>query len=194
MNVFVETPARTVPSIVELDIESDDALPVLSPRDASLLQHLNYLQRICNEIEDVKHIRIDAPVVRRIFTMSSEFITFLYSYALQLDYGRHRTYDVTVEYKQLSQSIRNGTAFNRGSSRLCCLDDKPCVSGEKLFFERRLLAVLSSICTGCYSLTASLLDSAVDLNKADVDMEDDNRYGSFVDLLAIVLTNIGFSV
>lgn len=181
-------------SIVEISIESDDGLAVLSPRDASLLQHLNYLQRIYNEIDDVKHIRIDAPVVCRIFTMSTEFISFLYSYSLQSDHGRHRTYDVTVECKQLLQSIRNGTAFNRGSSRMCCLDDKPCISGEKLVFERRLLAVLSLICAKCYSLTASLLDSAVDLNKADVDMEDDNRHESFVDLLAIALTNIGFLV
>lgn len=191
---FAERPDSQVPSIVELEIDSNDALAALSPRDASLLQHLNYLQRIYNEVDDVKHLRNDAPVVRRIFIMSTEFITFLYHYAIQLDYGRHKTYDVTVECKQLAQSIRNGTAFNRGSSRLCCLDDKPCIDGEKLIFERRLLAVLSLICTECYSLTASLLDSAVGMNKADVDMEDDSSHESFVDLLAIALTNIGFSV
>lgn len=175
-----------------LDFEPDDALTVLSPKDTSLLQHLNYLQRIYTQIDGIKNNRIDAPVVRRIFTLASEFITILYSYALQLDYGKDRKYDASAEYKQLSQSMSHGSAFNRSAGRLSCLDDKPCVGGEKIVLERRLLAALSTICSGCPSLTTSLLDSTVDQNEVDFDMEADPV--SFVDLLAITLTNIGFLV
>lgn len=189
-----DTSVHTAPAIVELDSESDDALTVLSLKDASLLQHLNYLQRIYNQIDDIKNVRIDAPIIRRIFTMATEFITLLYAYAQQLDYGQNRKYDASVEYKQLSQTISNGTAFNRISNRLCCLDDKPCIGGEKLVFERRLLAALSLICSGCPSMTVTLLDSALDLNEADVNMENYVGHVTFVDLLAIALTNVGFLV
>lgn len=182
------------PTNVQLDFEPDDALTVLSPKDTSLLQHINYLQRICTQIDGIKNNRIDAPVVRRIFTLASEFITLLYSYALELDYGKDRKYDASVEYKQLSQNMSHGSAFNRSAGRLSCLDDKPCVGGEKLVFERRLLAALSVICRGCPCLTTSLLDSAVDQNELDVDMEENTEQVSFVDLLAITLTNIGFLV
>lgn len=185
---------QTAPTIVELDSESDDALTVLSLKDASLLQHLNYLQRIYNQIDDIKNVRNDAPVVRRIFTIATEFITLLYAYAQQLDYGQNRKYDASIEYKQLSQAISNGTAFNRISNRLSCLDDKPCISGEKLVFERRLLAALSLICSRCPSITITLLDSALDLNEVDVNMEKYVGHVKFVDSLAIALTNIGFLV
>lgn len=166
----------------------------LSAKDATFLQYLNYLQRIYNQIDRVKNVRIDDAIVRRIFALATEFITFLYNYALQSDNGQDRKYDASAEYKQLSQTLRNGIAFNRSASRLRCLDDKTCVDGEQLVFERRLLAALSLLCSESPSLTMGLLDLAVDVNEGDVDMENDTAHVSFVDLLAIALTNIAFLV
>lgn len=179
---------------MELDLGSDETVTDLSPRDATLLQYLNYLQRIHNQIDHVKNVRIDGTVVRRMSTLATEFITALYNYALQLDYGQDRKYDASAECKQLSQTICSGTAFNRSVSRLRCLDDGPCVDGENLVSERRLLAALSLICSESPGLTKSLLDAAVDLNEGDVDMENDTVHSSSVDVLAIALTHIGFLV
>lgn len=183
-----------MPTIAEIDCETEDASTVLSPKDASLLQHLTYLQRVYYQIDDIKNAHNEAPIVCRVFYLSSQYIALLYNYALQSSYNQDMNYDATAEYKQVSQAIFNGTASNRRSSRLCCLDDKPSISGEKLVFERRFLAALAFVCSGCPSLTSRLLDSAIDLNEIDVDMEGETGPASFVDLLAVALTNIAFLV
>lgn len=191
-----ETPAQTTSATVDIDFVAEDAVTVLSPREASFLQMLNYLQRIHDGIDNIKSVRIDAPIVRNIFSLADEIIQSLYRYAHQLDYDQVRMYDARVECKQLTQTISNETAFNRSVNRLCCLDDKPCVGGEKLVLERRLLAALSLICSECPSLTQSLLDLVIDINinDADVDTSSDMVRESFVDLLALTLTNIAFLV
>lgn len=190
-------PALIIPAIVNVDFEPNDGLTALGPKDASILQHLIYLQTIYNRIDELKNIRPEAPIVRQIFKLATEFITFLHSYALQLDFGQSQKYDASIEYKQLSQNIRGAIDTNR--CRLRCLNDKPCIEGEKLIFERRLLAAISLICSGCPSLTASLLDTAVGINEianneAVANGANEAGHETFVDLLAIALTKIAFLV
>lgn len=90
------------------------------------------------------------------------------NYALQLDSVQDRKYDATAEYKQLSQTIRNGTAFIQHASRFRFSDDKPCVDCKKIVFERRLHAVLLIICSESTSLSKCLLDTVVDMKTIQI--------------------------
>lgn len=166
----------------------------LSPNDAMLLRHLCYLQRLNYEVVDLKNLRYDSTIVIDIVVSIAELSKWLWDYSQRLDCNQSRTYDVTTEHKRLSQSISTGTAFNQSASQIRCLDEKPCVAGEKLMYERRIVAVLSLLCRKCCGLTNRLLDAVVDLNDTGDEIDDEPNVRSFVDLFTSILTDIAFSV
>lgn len=69
---------------------------------------------------------------------------------------------------------------------------------EKLIYERQLLAVMALTITEYPDTTQTLLFGKCDEPTTNGDEDDgmggDNRIGSFVDILADVLCNIGHSV
>lgn len=194
-SAFASTSKRTIArAIGDFDFDPADGMSALSPKDGTILEYLNYLERMYNQVDDIKSVRIDAPPIQEISALVNELSALLHAYVQQLDFSRAKKYDASAERKHLSKTVSNDAAINRNSGRLRCFDDKPCVAGEKLIFERRLLAALALVCSECPSATLSLLDSPIDLNPADAGTANDAVQECFIDSLAILLTHIAFLV
>lgn len=161
------------------DVNFDDTMQLLNQKDATILKHLQYLQMIWNQIDQIKQCRPDEIRIKQIFALAAELIFSLQIYSQQLDLSNFVKYNPTVEYKQLSEAVRK-QELNK-------------CANEKLIYESRMLSVLALICNRCASLTKVLFDQLARIDSTEIEVITDENE-CFVDALADILKTIGFAV
>lgn len=177
-----------IPAAEFLATKSLERCRGISERDFDTLNSLNALQSIYNGAKS-KNLRVlDNNMMKEFTIISNAFIDALRSYASRLSLHTPTKYNAALECKILSEEMTKTNITNETTPTL----------DEKLIYERQMLAVIALLCTDYPNTTHSLLFEKCDEVSAndndDVEMDGDNRIGSFVDILADVLCNIGHSV
>lgn len=172
-------------------INSEIPLHLLSQRDTIILKHLQHLLIILNRIEEIEQCDIDNDVVRQVFSLIGELCFSLKSYSQQIEMYSIKKYDPMIEYERLSHKLRENVTND--SSKLKCFDEKPIVDGEKLIFERRMMAVIALIALKCPALVQLILNEPIKIDALIDDTNALNGNEKILDLLIESLFTIGAS-
>lgn len=155
----------------------------ISERDFDILKCLNVLQSIYNGAKSNRLRTLDDKMMKEFTVIINAFIDALRNYFSRITLRTPTKYNAALECKLLSEDMAKTSSTP--------ID-------EKLIYERQMLAVIALLCTDFPNTTHSLLFAKCDVpeEKANQDdeMNGESRIGSFVDILADVLCNIGQSV
>lgn len=173
-------------------INCDIPLHLLSQRDTIILKHLQHLLIILNRIEEIEQSNADHYVVRQVFSLASELCCSLRSYSQQTETSSIAKFDLALEHRRLSRRIREFPML--GSSKLKCFDEKASVEGERLIFERRMLAVIALIAFRCPALGKLFLDEPIRMEATSEDASSSSENENVIALLVESLLTIGVSV
>lgn len=163
----------------------------LSERDFDTLKHLNALQSIYNGAKARGTHVLDDNSLKEVTIITNSFIDAMKIYASRLTLRVPSKYDAPLECKIVAEEMSKTAASQVSDDS----DWKMPPVGEKLIFERQMLAVISLLCTDFPNVTQTLLfEKCEDSDTEDDKMDGENQMGTFVDMLTDVLDKIGHSV
>lgn len=176
-----------------------------SDRFNATLNNLHALQTIHNNLKFTKQADIDVQTRRQISVFVTELIWMLRSYVGRLELHQANKYNPLHEFQRISGSanITSITSVQLSSTATESVHQEKPMAGEKLIYERQMLAVIALLCDDFKSFATSILLDKIerlpgteDITDQDEDAMDVDSNGdqTFVDMLAEILCTIGFSV
>lgn len=179
---YISEPTN-IPAVNFLTSNSLERYRGISERDFDILKCLNALQSIYSGAKSNNLKMLGDNMMSEFTVIMNAFINTLRNYMNQLTLRTPTKYDAALESKLLAEDMTKTTM----------------PADEKLMYEKQMLAVIALLCTHFPDITHTLLLEKCDAGnddeeEDDVDMNGERRIGSFVDILADVLCNIGQSV
>lgn len=170
-----------IPAANFLTSKSFERYRGISERDFDILKCLSALQSIYNGAKSNKLQMLDDNMMTEFTVIMNAFITTLKNYGNRLPLRTPTKYDPVLEHKILAEAM----------TKITISED------EKLMYEKQIIAVIALLCTHFSNITRSLLFDKCEAGSDDDDDDEINgesTVGTFVDILADVLCNIGLSV
>lgn len=172
---------------------------------------MHALQAIYTSANHTKQYKLDDKTKTQISTQVSELMFVLRSHVDRLEVPPQNRFNPLFEYQRISSSFAGLSVSNNNSTNgvsgvsirqsSVVNQEKPMIFGEKLIYERQMLAVIALFCENFHGFATSILSDKIEQLQLPAEnpnneneMETTVRDQTFVDMLADVLTIIGFSV
>lgn len=169
-----------------------------SERDFDTLHYLSVLQSLYNGAKAQKLRLLDNNMMKEFTGIANTIAYALRIYTERLPRRTPTKYNSATEYKILSEQMSKALNSTVPLPNISGAPELATCIDEKLIYEQQILAVIALLCTDFSNTSQSILfkkceDQSTSPDE-DIEIDGEQRIGSFVDILTDVLCIIGHSV